>query len=179
MEYPLITKRLSIKPLEQADLENFVKYRQDPLIARYQSWSPDYSEAQAQSLIDSQAGQVLPKPGGWLQLGLHLSKTSELIGDLALHTVEADEACFEIGFTIDRRFQGNGYALEAANTLIDALVQNYAALRIIASADERNLSSLRLLSKLGFKHDPLRDWEEVFKGENVKVLFFEKLTALS
>ena len=179
MEYPLITKRLSIKPLEQADLENFVKYRQDPLIARYQSWTPDYSKAQGQKLIDSQVGQMIPKPGDWLQLGMHLHSTLELIGDLALHKIEADEGCFEIGFTVDRRFQGNGYALEAASTLIDALVQNYAALRIIASADERNLASLRLLSKLGFKHDPLRDWEEVFKGENVKVLFFEKLTALS
>lgn len=174
MDYPLLTNRLSIEPLGKRDIEAFVRYRQNPEIARYQSWSPDYSQSQAQELVDSQAGKLLPESGEWLQLAIHLLKTGELIGDLALHSVEGESNCFEIGFTINEMHQGNGYAFEATSKLLAVLTILHGAKRFFASADSRNYASLKLLDNLGFNHDPSRDWEEVFKDELVSVSFFEK-----
>ena len=179
VEYPLITDRLSVRPLGLGDLETFVGYRQDPEVARYQSWSPDYSQTQGRELIDGQKNQTFPVPGDWLQLGIHLLDSNQLIGDLALHNVEGEMECFEIGFTLATSFQGMGYAREAASALVSNLESEHGVRRLIASTDARNLSSISLLNHLGFAHDPNRDWEEFFKGEDVKVLFFEKLISNS
>jgi RimJ/RimL family protein N-acetyltransferase len=100
MSYPLLTERLAIEPLAHRDLPPFVRYRQDAQIARFQSWDTDYSEDQGRSLIDSQVGILIPKPGEWLQLGIHETENGELIGDLAVHRLENDENSFEIGFTL-------------------------------------------------------------------------------
>lgn len=171
MKYPLLSKRLSIEPLGLADLESFLRYRQDPDIARFQSWDPEYSEAQARDLIASQAGALFPGQGEWLQLAIHLLDSGELIGDLALHALEADFE-FEIGFTVAKEHQGKGLAKEAANRLIDYLFNEYGAKRIIATPDARNSASKGLLVSLGFSEDPARFWQEEFKGEFVSVEFY-------
>lgn len=172
MKYPLISQRLSIEPLSLADLDSFLRYRQDPDIARYQSWDPGYSEAQARELIDCQAGVLFPDKGEWLQLAIHLLDSGEHIGDLALHALEADSD-FEIGFTLSREHQGKGLAKEAASTLIRHLFDVAGAKRIVATPDSRNLASKGLLAALGFIEDPARSWQEEFKGDVVTVEFYQ------
>ena len=161
------------------DVQTFVEYRRDPEIARYQSWSLDYSNEQARQLIDSQRDQLFPDPGQWLQLGIHLQSTGELVGDLALHNLEREEGVFEIGFTICREHQNNGFAREAAADLLTRLETDHEASRFIASADARNIASIKLLTSLGFTHVQEKGWEEEFKNEHVKVWFFEKVTNAS
>jgi RimJ/RimL family protein N-acetyltransferase len=172
VKYPLISERLSIEPLGTANLDSFLRYRQDPDIARFQSWDPDYSEAQARDLIDSQAGVLFPDKGEWLQLAIHLLDSGEHIGDLALHTLEADSE-YEIGFTVAAEHQGKGLAKEAASTLIRQLFEEHGAKRIVATPDARNLASRGLLASLGFVEDPARSWQEEFKGEFVTVEFYQ------
>jgi len=169
----LATARLHISPLGVKDLDAFVQYRKDPRIARYQSWEPTYSKEQGMDLIQSQAGVSLPEKGDWLQLALHNIQTGELIGDLALHSLEGSEPAFEIGFTIARKNQGQGYAREAAQKLLDYLFEELSATRIIATSDARNLPSIRLLTALGFVRQPGESWNEQFKGEIVTVDLYE------
>ncbi|TFD45563.1 hypothetical protein E3T33_07065 [Cryobacterium sp. TMT1-2-1] len=60
MAYPLITERLSIAPLAGADAVAFARYRQEPGVALYQSWSTDFSEAAALSIVAGQPAGDLP-----------------------------------------------------------------------------------------------------------------------
>ncbi len=177
MTYPLKTNRLRIQPLSKEDAAEFATYRSDPEIARYQTWDSPYTQAQALELIESQAGLDLPPNGEWLQLGIHLNESGELIGDLALHALDAAEPSFEIGYTIAKRFQGQGYAKEAASALIEYLMREVGSKRFIATPDRRNLPSIRLLQSLGFTQRPEKSWDEFFKGENVTVDFFELVHA--
>lgn len=155
------------------DLETFVSYRQDPDIARFQSWDPTYSKAQAEDLIQSQIGVMLPEKGEWLQLALHDLVTGELIGDLALHQVPDEDLVFEIGFTVAKKHQGRGYAKEAAAKLVEHLFAEVGAKRVVAATDARNISSKRVLLGIGFEQNPGKSWEEEFKNEVVQVDFFE------
>jgi RimJ/RimL family protein N-acetyltransferase len=41
----LDTNRLSLRPMQDADLEPFAAYRSDPEVARYQGWDAPYSAA--------------------------------------------------------------------------------------------------------------------------------------
>jgi RimJ/RimL family protein N-acetyltransferase len=172
MSYPLLTDRLSIQPLTLADIETFVAYRQDPEIARYQSWDPRYSKAQAVELIESQAGVLLPGQDQWLQLAIHNRISGELVGDLAIHSIEDNHSIFEIGFTIARKQQGQGFAKEAAQKLL-AHLELQGATKFFASTDSRNTPSKKLLTELGFELQPSKGWTEQFKGELVTVEYFE------
>ncbi|WXZ50347.1 GNAT family N-acetyltransferase [Clavibacter tessellarius] len=58
----LTTCRLLIEPLEPRDVDDFVRYRRDPDVARYQSWGIDYSRADAERLVAAQPGGRLPRP---------------------------------------------------------------------------------------------------------------------
>ena len=172
--YPLLTERLSIEPLGISDLESFVAYRQDPDIARFQSWDPSYSAKQAIELINSQAGVILPEPGQWLQLAVHSQLNRDLVGDLAIHSVAGGESVVELGFTFSRRHQGKGFAKESVARIIDFLSCETGVTRLIANTDERNLRALKLLTSLGFVNRKEKNWSENFKNELVTVLYFEK-----
>ena len=173
MSYPLLTERLSIQPLAMADLESFVTYRRDPDIARFQSWDTSYSHSQAEELIQSQNGVLLPEKGDWLQLGIHLGVSGELIGDLAIHRLDTESLEFEIGFTLARQFQGNGYAREALLALRDYLINEVGITKLEASTDRRNIDSIKLLEAVGFQRDLDRTFTEEFKGELVTVDVFQ------
>lgn len=172
MAYPLLTERLSIEPLSLADLDDFVAYRQDPEIARYQSWDLTYSKEQAKQLIESQTGVLLPAPGQWLQLAIHEKTSGRLVGDLAIHAIRERDLEFEIGFTIAKNHQRQGFATEAASRLLTYLFSEVGARVVVAQPDSRNTASKQLLKTLGFEIDQSKSWFEEFKGEEVKVEYF-------
>ena len=168
MFFPLLTQRLSISPLQLSDLDAFIGYRQDPEVARFQSWDPSYSTAQGADLIQSQHGVDFPAPDEWLQIGIRLRANSELVGDLALHAMQGPGE-FEIGFSVATEHQGQGYAFEAAKALLDKLFQEREALSVVAYTDARNSPSKVLLRKLGFVEETTKSWIEEFKGETASV----------
>ena len=154
------------------DLETFVSYRQDPDIARFQGWESTYSKVQAIDLIKSQAGSVLPEKGEWLQLAIHSLEHQEHMGDLAIKSVEEDST-FELGFTIAKQHQGQGFSNEAAAKLMSYLALEAGAKKFIATTDSRNIASIKVLSGLGFKQNVSKGWTETFKNEVVDVEYFE------
>ena len=173
MAFPILTERLSIRPLAMVDLETFVSYRQDPEIARFQGWESRYSKDQAIDLIKSQAGSVLPEKGEWLQLAIHSLEHQEHVGDLAIKSVEEEDSTFELGFTIAKQHQGQGFSNEAAAKLMSYLALEAGAKKFIATTDSRNTASIKVLSGLGFKQNVSKGWTETFKNEVVDVEYFE------
>jgi aminoglycoside 6'-N-acetyltransferase len=178
MTFPLATERLSIEPLSLRDVSTFVAYRQEPEIARYQSWDSDFSTDQGIELIRSQDGVDLPASGEWLQLAIHDRDSGELLGDVALHRIATNDQSFEIGFTLASAHQGRGLAREAVRRLLEFLFSEVGAVTIRASCDNRNAASISLLRAVGFLALPEEGWVEEFKGESVRVDVFE-LTATS
>src|SRR4051794_34011518 len=85
--YPLTGPRLRIEPLEEADIEAFVAYRQNPDVARFQSWDATYSEQDAARLIAGQPEADLPAKGRWLQLAVRDAAMGVLLGDVAVHAL--------------------------------------------------------------------------------------------
>ncbi len=172
MPFPLLSPRVSIEPLTMRDVDEFVRYRQVPEIARFQSWDTNYSAEHGVDLVQSQEGVVLPAPDNWLQLAIHDRETGELLGDLALHTIDTAELSFEIGFTLAPQNQGNGIAREATRRLLDFLFDELGAISVCAHCDSRNSKSITLLRALGFQHRPSKSWTENFKGESIVVNYF-------
>lgn len=165
----LETGRLVIEPLEMPDVPAFVEYRRDPQVARYQSWTADFSTTDAEALLASQPAGF-PGSGQWVQLALRglagdEAGTRVLVGDIAIGAEAVQPATFELGVTIARAHQGAGYAAEALRATIELLFARHEAHRVVMQGDARNDAVLRLMRRLGLRHEGTileGDW---FKGE--------------
>src|SRR5215469_12857729 len=91
----LETTRLYLRHFMDSDLALFMAYRNDPEVARYQSWE-GISELEAHAFIQEQK-QIQPgMPGQWFQIAVELKGTDMLVGDCALKIQEHDECQAEI-----------------------------------------------------------------------------------
>lgn len=161
MPLPIETPRLCLRPFADADLPALLRYRRDPEVARYQSWSPDVSQDDARAFLAHVTEHALGD-AAWVNLAVILTRTGDVIGDVGLCRRGADEA--ELGFTFARAHQGQGLAREAVATLIAYAKQHLGVRRFHAIIDARNAPALRLATALGFV-EHRRDRDVLFKGE--------------
>jgi RimJ/RimL family protein N-acetyltransferase len=159
---PLETSRLILRRFREADLEPFLTYRNQPEVARYQSWL-HWSRDQGVELIRDQQ-QVEPGDlGRWFQYAMELKETGELVGDCGLCVKVAVPKTAEIGFSLAPEHQRKGLATEAVEAVVDHAVRDLCVERIIAVAMRDNDRSAALLRRLGLRHgEPERVW---FKGQ--------------
>src|SRR5947209_2543937 len=127
------TTRLRLRHFSDADLPAFMAYRNDPEVARYQSWE-GISEAEARVFIQGQK-QLQPAPGAGFQIAIELKQTGALIGDCYFMIHEHDAQQAEIGFTLSRAYQGRGFATEAVSSLLTYAFLTFDLHRIIAITD--------------------------------------------
>lgn len=165
MPLHLTTERLLIEPLGPGDVPGFAAYRQDPEVARWQSWTTEYSRADALALVASQPTADLPGPDDWLQLAVRDRSTGELYGDVAVHRLAGVPDTFEVGMTLARRFQHRGVALEAVGRVLEHLFADGGAHRVTADCDSRNAPVARLLRTLGMRQESHHIDADFSKGE--------------
>ena len=161
MTASLTTKNILIRKFKQIDLEPFSTYRAVPSVAQFQSWT-DYTYDDAQALYHNTDYSNFGVEGNWYQLAITDKSTDTLLGDLAVHFIDHQQV--EIGFTIAPKFQGQGVGAEAVNRLLDYLFVELNKHRVIAVTDSSNISSCRLLEKLGFRREAHYVKNIFFKG---------------
>ncbi|TXH36032.1 MAG: N-acetyltransferase [Burkholderiaceae bacterium] len=158
---PQLPHSVCVRRLTPQDLSGFQAYRSLPELARFQGWSP-VSDAQAQRFLEEMSLAPLWQPGQWIQLGIADDQGPGLIGDVGLHLSE-DGLSGEIGFTLSPEAQGRGWATAAVVACTSLLFQDTSAACCQAVADSRNLASLRVLQRAGFRFR--HQAQAVFKGE--------------
>lgn len=145
------TARLVLRRFEPSDLPALMAYRNDPDVARYQSWET-FSMREAQSLIAEQQTEEPGRPLSWFQFAFALKATNELIGDALLH-VGPDARLGEVGYTLAVAYQKQGYAQEAMRAILAYAFETLRLHRVMAVLDCRNLPSARLLERLGMRRE--------------------------
>ncbi len=147
----LETTRLLLRSFKDEDLETLVAYRSHPDVERYQMWQ-NYNQAQAKDLISGNKHLDF-RQGGRFQIALEYKATGELIGDLYLRIDESDHRLGEVGYTLSKDYQRQGLATEAMQALLTYCFETLKMHRLSATADPRNLPSLKLLERLGFRRE--------------------------
>ncbi|MDK2981244.1 MAG: hypothetical protein PWQ55_1591 [Chloroflexota bacterium] len=164
MDLPLETERLILRPFREADAQAFCDYRSDPQVARYQGWSAPYPLAQAESFVAEMAAKDPRQPGQWYQIALERKADGLVIGDCAFHLSE-DGRQAELGLTLARAYQQQGYGREANQRLMDWLFADLKLHRLFANVDPANQGAIRLLTKLGFRDEGCFCQSMWLKGE--------------
>jgi aminoglycoside 6'-N-acetyltransferase len=147
----LVTERLRITSFVESDTLYFHAYRNEPETARFQSWSVPYSRKDANDFVLWASDATLDEFSGSCQFAIRLLETDELIGDIAILGDLSNGRQAMLGYTLANRFQGNGYAVEAVTAMLDHAFGEWDMHRIAADTDPRNVRSIRLLTRLGFR----------------------------
>ena len=158
---PRLSGRVTLRRLCAGDLAAFQEYRHDAELGRYQGWSP-MTDAEARAFLTQMSDAPLFAPGAWSQLGISASTEPRLIGDIGLF-LAADSRHVEIGFTLSRRYQGQGLATVAVRAAIALALELTAADRVLGITDARNHASIRLLERAGLRR--METKATVFRGE--------------
>jgi RimJ/RimL family protein N-acetyltransferase len=148
----LETTRLRLRHFGDSDLLAFMAYRNDPEVARYQSWE-SMNEPEARAFIQEQKEIQPGIPGQGFQIAIELKETGELIGDCYFITNELDNHQAEIGFSLSRAYQRKGFATEAVSCFIHYAFLTFNLHRIIAITDCENRASVALLERLGMRRE--------------------------
>ncbi len=148
----LETTRLRLRHFRDSDLPLFMAYRNDPEVARYQDWE-GISEPEARAFIQEQKKIQPGVPGQGFQIAIELKATGVLIGDCYFTINQLDKRQAEIGFTLSRAYQGQGFATEAVSCFLNYAFLTFNLHRIIAITDCDNAASVALLERLGMRRE--------------------------
>lgn len=156
------TPRLVLRRLRAEDLGALVAYRNDPEVARYQSWS-DYDAVRGRQLIEMMHDRQPGEPG-WFQFAIALKDTDALVGDCALRTDEYDGRLGEIGFTLSRKHQRQGLGTEAVRALLGYVFGTLGMHRIMGVTDAKNTAAATMLERVGMRREGHFIENTFFKG---------------
>ena len=161
-DWPLETERLVLRPYNDGDRENLHGVYSDADVARWLYYGPSTLEESREKLARKIAGCELEEDRG-LSAAVEL-RDGTYVGDIVLFYASVEHKTVEVGFSMDPRYQGNGYATEAARTLIDwAFAQGFH--RVVGRLEARNSASARVLEKIGMRREALLVENEWVKGE--------------
>jgi RimJ/RimL family protein N-acetyltransferase len=146
------SERLILRRFKYSDVTPFMAYRNDPEVARYQSWD-SCDEQEAMTFIREMESARPGVPGEWFQFAIESREMEALVGDCALRVDEDEPYRAEIGFTLAREYQGRGLASEAVSVLLDYAFDTLGLHRVVAIADCRNAPSVALLERLDLRRE--------------------------
>jgi RimJ/RimL family protein N-acetyltransferase len=166
----LATERLRLRRFRAADADTLAAYRSDPEVARYQSWDAPFPLERARRLVAVLAAGEPDRPG-WFQYAVERAADRAHIGDVGVNLHE-NRMQAEIGFTVARPYQGQGYAAEAVRAVVGRLFAVRGLHKVSAECDARNVRSARLLERVGFTCEGRLREHTRAKGEWTDDLWF-------
>jgi RimJ/RimL family protein N-acetyltransferase len=152
---PLVTERLVIRAMTLADAEDLAERRSDTTTAEYQAWRAPYSVERARELIAEVTSRPGPQAGHWYQMAVVRRRDDKVLGDVAL-SLSKNGRTAEVGFTLHPRARGHYYATEATARLVDYAVFDLEVHRVEASTHPHNVSSIKVLERIGFIPEGIR-----------------------
>ncbi len=149
----LKTERINIRPVSVSDKESNFIYRSDPETSKYLNLIP--KTVDDVEVFIRKCSSIIDVPGTWFQFVIIEKLNNQVIGDIGIHFLETDpeNKQVEIGYTLDRRYRGKGYATEALTVIINYLITYLNKHRITASIDPINQASIKLIERLGFRKE--------------------------
>lgn len=148
----LKTERLILREFDPSDWKAVLAYQSDPRYLRFSHWT-ERSEDEARAFVSMFLGwqREVPRSKYQLAIGLREPDSGEygLIGNCGIRMEHSDASEAEIGYEIDPRYWGKGYATEAARAIVRFGFQELDLHRISAWCIAENVASAHVLEKVG------------------------------
>ena len=145
------TQRLILRPIEAKDNEQVFSYRSDSETNKYQGWIPKSLEEVNEFI--SKNPKAFNLPDSWFQLVIIEKASKEIIGDIGIHFIDEDNRQCELGCSLKKNRQNEGFATESLQAVISHLFNKLNKHRIVTSIDPDNVSSIKLVERLGLRKE--------------------------
>ncbi len=159
----LTTERLVLREFEEKDWQAVLAYQSDPRYLRYNPWT-QRTERDARDFVGIFLAQREQEPRTKFQLAITLPPGGQVIGNAGIRMKTPDAYEADIGYELDPRYWGNGYATEAARRLLAFGFQDLELHRIWAWCLAENVASARVLEKIGMRQEGRLREHEWIKG---------------
>lgn len=144
----ITTPRLVIRPIGLEYVASTHAYAGDLDNARYMVFLPNENVAETEQFIRDAMAEMAKDAPDYFEFAILLDGAQ--IGGMSMFFLERrDEA--EVGWILNRRFWGNGYAGEAARAVMAWAREVCGVRRFIAQCDAENAASWRLMERLGMR----------------------------
>lgn len=147
------SERLEYRNFEQSDLEAVHRYASLDQVVKYVAWGPNTLEDSA-SFIEYARDGINDVVRDKYELAISLN--DEIIGGVCLYLRGSKLRIGELGYTLNPKYWGNGYATEAAKATIAYGLDVLNLHRIEATCDVRNSASAAVLEKSGMMREGLK-----------------------
>ncbi|MFF0191156.1 GNAT family N-acetyltransferase [Streptomyces sp. NPDC005244] len=159
----LHTPRLRLRPIQKADANDLFALHSSPYVLRY--WdSPPWSEHMRAEKFLTDSRQMAQRGTG-ARLAVDRLADRTFIGWTSLNERNPDHHSASLGYCFNDAAWGNGYATEAARTVLQWAFHTLDLNRVQAETDTRNTASARVLEKLGFVREGTLRENCVVNGE--------------
>lgn len=157
------TQRITVREYLPHELETYLNHFTDKEVALY---IPKRSQEERIGIFNNAfiQYQTTKTNGMW---GMFNNINEEFIGGCLLRPFHDDPNLFEIGYSIERQYWGQGLATEMVEALIAYGFTTPNITTIVACTELPNIASQRVLEKAGFKRG-----ENLFEEDGLELAFF-------
>jgi RimJ/RimL family protein N-acetyltransferase len=166
----LETARLTLRFMDERDIDALYAVYSDPLVARYLSRPAQTERAHAEKMM----ANVLTgyADGSGVNFGVVRREDGQLMGNCMLFRFHDESRRAEIGYSMARAYWGQGYMDEALRALISYAFGPLGLNRLEADIDPRNENSAKSLTRLGFKEEGVLKERWIVAGEKSDTAYY-------
>lgn len=143
----LMTPRLILRPLSEADAEAAFVWLSDPVVNRFMPYNLYTSVEEARSWLSTVVQTDISYPFGFVR-----REDGLLIGSGDIGEDERSPGAWSFGYNLRRDCWGQGYATEAARAMID-FARSLGIRSFTANHAVDNPASGRVMEKCGLRFD--------------------------
>lgn len=166
----LETERLILRPLELNDLETAHAYAGDLTNTKYMVYLPNHTLQETEEFLQEVVIEWEKDKPQFYEFAVILD--DKHIGAVSIY-LDDNREIGELGWIINKIYQGNGYATEAAKAVMNFTVDQLKVKKIVAHCDYRNEQSIHVMRKVGLsleRDDGARHYKD--SDEDIKDLVY-------
>lgn len=139
------TPRLLLRGIETEDWPAIHRYMSDPAVT---AWLPEglLDEAQSRAFASKNAGE------GFEAVAVVSRESKQMVGHMVFHPW-GPATTYEIGWVFGAVHQRQGYATEAASSLLAHAFEVLRCHRVIATCQPQNPPSWRVMERIGMRRE--------------------------
>lgn len=139
----IISDRLIIRRFVKEDWQDLYEYLSDKDVVKFEPYDTLSKEESIKEAVNRAESKFF--------YAVTLKNSGKVIGNLTFF--EENFNTFELGFVFNSKYQGKGYASEAAKALVDYAFKNMGARRVIAMCNPKNTPSWKLMERLHMRRE--------------------------
>ncbi len=142
------TNRLVLKEFSIDDIDGFFELNNDPVVLKYTGDKAFVNKTEVAEFISKYDQYEKYGFGRW---SVYLKDTNQYVGFTGLrHSKESKD--IDIGFRINRKYWGKGFATESAMASLNVAFHQYNVEQVTARAMKDNVASHTVIKKLAMKY---------------------------